>query len=65
MPLTACSVKEFLFESKLNGCFGVLLLHVDLEIFIVEVKLSELFSSSMNNQDFSAEILYVCYYVLI
>ena len=34
MPLTTCNLKEFLIESKLNGFFWVLLLHLDLEIFI-------------------------------
>ena len=38
MPLTTCNQKEFLIESKLNGCFCVLLLHLDLEIFIGKVK---------------------------
>ena len=36
MPLTTCNQKEFLVESKLNGFFGVLLLHLDLKIFIRE-----------------------------
>ena len=36
MPLTTCNQKEFLFESKLNGFFGVFMLHLDLEIFIGE-----------------------------
>ena len=36
MPLTTCNQKEFLIESKLNGFF--FLLHLDLEIFIGEVK---------------------------
>ena len=34
MPLTMCNQKEFLIESKLNGFFGIFLLHLDLEIFI-------------------------------
>ena len=38
MPLSTCNQKEFLIESKLNGFFGVLLLLLDLEIFIWEVK---------------------------
>ena len=38
MPLTTCNEKEFLIESKLNGFLGVFLLHLDLEIFIWEVK---------------------------
>ena len=36
MPVTLGTQKEFLIESKLNGYFGVLLLHLDLEIFIGE-----------------------------
>ena len=37
MPLTMCSQKEFLIESKLNGFFGGgFLLHWDLEMFIGE-----------------------------
>ena len=43
MPVSVCTQKEFLIESKLNGFWGVLLLLLDLEIFIWEVKLSELF----------------------
>ena len=38
MPLSTCSQKDFLIESKLNGFMGVLLLLLDLEIFIWEVK---------------------------
>ena len=43
MPLTTCALKEFLIESKLNGFFfwgggGGVLLHLDLDIFIGEVK---------------------------
>ena len=38
MPLSTCNQKEFLIESKLNGFVGVLLLLLDLEIFIWEVK---------------------------
>ena len=40
MPLTTCNQKEFLIKSKLNGFFlgGGLLLFLDLEIFIWEVK---------------------------
>ena len=38
MPLTTCKLKEFLIESKLNGFLWVFLLHLDLEIFIGEVK---------------------------
>ena len=38
MSLTTCNQKEFLIESKLNGFLGVLLLPLDLEIFIWEVK---------------------------
>ena len=38
MPLTMCLLKEFLIESKLDEYFWVLLLHLDLEIFIEEVK---------------------------
>ena len=38
MPLTTCIQKEFLIESKLNEFLGVLLLLLDLEIFIWEVK---------------------------
>ena len=33
MSLTTCNQKEFLIESKLNGFWGVFLLHLDLEIF--------------------------------
>ena len=36
MPLTMCSQKEFLIESKLNGFWRVFLLLLDLEIFIGE-----------------------------
>ena len=36
MPLTTCSQKEFLSESKLNGFLGGFLLHLDLEIFTGE-----------------------------
>ena len=36
MPLTKCNQKDFLIESKLNGFWGVFLLHLDLEIFIGE-----------------------------
>ena len=38
MPLTTCIQKEFLIESKLNGILGDFLLHLDLEIFIGEMK---------------------------
>ena len=38
MPLTLCTQKEFLIESKLNGFLGLFLLHLDLEIFIGEMK---------------------------
>ena len=38
MPLTTCNQKEILIESKLNGFWGVFLLHLDLEIFIREVQ---------------------------
>ena len=39
MPLTMCNQKEFLIESKLNGFFFFFsLLHLDLEIFIGEMK---------------------------
>ena len=38
MPVTLCTQKEFLIESKLNGFWGVLLLLLNLEIFIWEVK---------------------------
>ena len=38
MPLTLCIQKEFLIESKLNGFWFFFLLHLDLEIFIGEVK---------------------------
>ena len=38
MPLSTCNQKEFLIESKLNKFWEVFLLHLDLEIFIVEVK---------------------------
>ena len=38
MPLTTCNQKGFWIESKLNGFFGGFLLHLDLEIFIGEVK---------------------------
>ena len=38
MPLTTCYQKEILIESKLNGFWGVFQLHLDLEIFIEEVK---------------------------
>ena len=38
MPVTLCTQKKFWIDSKLNGFFGVLLLHLDLEIFIGEVK---------------------------
>ena len=36
MPLTTCNQKEFFIGSKLNRFGGVFLLHLDLEIFIVE-----------------------------
>ena len=36
MPLSTCTQKEFLIESKLNGFLGVFLLHLDLGIFIGE-----------------------------
>ena len=38
MPLSRCNQKDILIESKLNGFLGVLLLLLDLEIFIWEVK---------------------------
>ena len=38
LPVTLCTQKEFWIESKLNGFLWVLLLHLDLEIFIWEVK---------------------------
>ena len=38
MPLTTFNQTEFLIESKLNGFLGDFLLHLDLEIFIGEVK---------------------------
>ena len=38
MPVSVCTEKEFLIESKLNGFLTVLLLLLDLEIFIWEVK---------------------------
>ena len=38
MPLSTWSQKKFLIESKLNGILGVLLLLLDLEIFMWEVK---------------------------
>ena len=38
MPVSICPQKEFLIESKLNGFWGVLLLLLDIEIFIWEVK---------------------------
>ena len=38
MPLSVGNQKEFLIASKLNGFLGVLLLLLDLEIFIWEVK---------------------------
>ena len=38
MPLSTCNQRDFLIESKLNGFLGVLLLPLDLEIFIWEVK---------------------------
>ena len=38
MPLTTGNQKEFLIESKLIGFWGDFLLHLDLEIFIGEVK---------------------------
>ena len=38
MPLNMCNQKEFLIELKLNGFLGVLLLFLDFEIFIWEVK---------------------------
>ena len=46
MPVSTYTQKEFLIKSKLNGFLGVLLLVLDLEIFIWEVKLSELFSNT-------------------
>ena len=36
MPLTLGTQEEFLIERKLNGLFGVFLLHLDLETFIGE-----------------------------
>ena len=39
MALTTCPLKQLLIESKLNGCFWVLLLHWDLEIFVGKVLL--------------------------
>ena len=38
MPLSTCSEKDFLIESKLNGFLGVLLLLLNLKIFIWEAK---------------------------
>ena len=38
MSLTMCNQKDFVIESKLNGFWGVFLLHLDLEIFIGEMK---------------------------
>ena len=38
MPVTLYTKKEIWIESKLHGFWGVLLLHLDLEIFIGEVK---------------------------
>ena len=38
MPVSICTQKEFLIESKLNEFLGILLLLLDLEIFIWEVK---------------------------
>ena len=38
MPFTMCNRKGFLIDSKLNGFVGDFLLHLDLEIFIGEVK---------------------------
>ena len=34
MPVSMCNQKEFLIESKLNKFLGVILLHLDLEIFM-------------------------------
>ena len=34
MSLSMCNQNEFLIQSKLNGFWGVFLLHLDLEIFI-------------------------------
>ena len=36
MSLIMCNQNEFLIQSKLNGFFGVFLLHLDFEIFIGE-----------------------------
>ena len=38
MPLTMCNRKEFLIESKLNGFWVFFLLHLDLKIFIGDMK---------------------------
>ena len=38
MPVILYTKKEFWTESKLDGLFWVLLLHLDLEMFIGEVK---------------------------
>ena len=38
MAVSICFQKEFLIESKLNGFLGILLLLLDLEIFVWEVK---------------------------
>ena len=38
MPLSTCNQKEFFIESKLNEFWGVLLLLLDFEMFICEVK---------------------------
>ena len=55
MPVTLCTQKEFVIESKLNGFFGVLLLQKLLDDYMENFEMELIiFSSSMNNQNFSA-----------